>query len=68
MSIFWQVVLKRFIRVFVLGFIGNASVIAPGVLNNWRDLSGWLTAITIAGVAGGVTALLAAIDKAVRFQ
>lgn len=68
MSIFWQVILKRFIRAFLAGFVASASIIAPGMVTNWRDLSGWLTAIAIAGVIGGVNGLLQAIDKAVRFQ
>ena len=58
--------LLRFIRGFVSGAISAMVVIAPNSMNDWSDLSTWLGALSLAGIFGGITGVLLAMDKYIR--
>lgn len=68
MNVFYITILKRFLRAFGAGFVASALVVTPSMISNWKDLGGWLSALSIAGIMGGVTGLLQALDKIARWQ
>jgi len=68
MSIFWQTILKRFGRAFLAGFVSSAVLITPLTITSWQDLGGYVNSLALAGVVGGITGLLQALDKAMRWE
>lgn len=58
-------VLLRFLRAFVAGAVSTMVVIVP-LANDWSSLKGWLSALSLAGIIGGITGVLQAVDKWVR--
>lgn len=59
-------VLLRALRAFVAGFVATAVTISLGNINSWTDLGTALGNIALAGVVGGISALLMASDKYLR--
>lgn len=59
-------VAMRALRAFVGGFLATAVTISLGDISSWSDLSSALGNIALAGVVGGITALLMAGDKYFR--
>ena len=68
MNVFWQTVLKRFIRAFLAGFVASAVLVVPANITDYGDIGSWITALSVAGIVGGITGLLQALDKASRFK
>jgi len=53
----------RFLRGFIAGFVATAlTVIAPNI-TTIPQLGNWLYALLVAGIVGGITGGLLAIDK-----
>ena len=48
------------------GAISSMVALAPFVGNQWKELSAWLAILSIAGLSGGITGGLLAIDKYIR--
>ena len=63
-----QAVLKRFIRAALASAVASMLLVAPIGLSSFKDLTGWLTSLEIAGIIGVVTGILQAADKAVRWK
>ena len=63
-----RAVLLRALRAFVSGALAAVAIVAPMALNSWNDLAGWLTALGIAAIVGGVNGVIMAVDKWVRWQ
>jgi len=59
-------VLLRAVRAFVAGFVATAVTVSLGNVNSWTDLSSALGNLALAGVIGGLSALLLATDKYLR--
>jgi len=68
MQEFYITIAKRFSRAFLAGFTASAILIVPGSITNYHDLNDWLFALSLAGIIGGITGLLQAIDKALRYK
>lgn len=68
MNTFAKVLLVRFGRAFVASAVASMLLLAPSIISDWKDLSNWLGALAVAGVVGGVTGLLQALDKAFRWE
>lgn len=64
-----KVIGLRFLRTFVSGFLSVAGVVtALDKVDTWSSLASALNVIAIAGVIGGVTAVLTSADKWIRWQ
>ena len=61
-----KAILFRFIRGFIAGFVGTAVSLAPFAGNSFNELSDWLFGLAIAGVVGGISGGLLALDKYFR--
>lgn len=61
-----KMVAMRFARGFVAGACGSMVVMTGQGIMTWSDLSSWISALTIAGITGGVTGGLMALDKYLR--
>ncbi len=59
-------VFLRGLRAFVAGFVATAVTISLGNISSWADLGSALANIALAGVVGGISALLMATDKYLR--
>lgn len=59
---------KRFLRAFFSGFIASAILVVPSTVSDYKDLGNWLSALILAGLVGGITGSLMAIDKILRWQ
>jgi len=58
--------LLRFARGFASGALSAMVIIVPGSMGSWGDLSTWIGALSLAGVFGGITGAILAIDKYIR--
>ncbi len=58
----------RFLRAFVAGAVATMSTVLIFSGNSWGDVSVWLTGLALSGLVGGVTGLIQATDKFLRFQ
>ncbi|MFA6201519.1 MAG: hypothetical protein WC679_14055 [Bacteroidales bacterium] len=56
----------RFGRAFIAGAVSTMVVIMPLSNNSWNDLTTWLSALALAGIVGGISGLIQAIDKYCR--
>ena len=63
-----KVLFKRFVRGFVAGFIGSATMIGVFAGQSIQELGEWMFALGIAGIAGGITGGLLALDKELRWK
>lgn len=59
-------VVLRGVRGFVAGFLGTTVAITLPNVSTWGELGTALVNLTLAGVIGGITGALLALDKAVR--
>jgi len=59
-------VLLRGVRAFVAGFVATAVTISFQNVSSWTDLGTALGNVALAGVVGGISALLMASDKYLR--
>mgnify|MGYP006980602550 CR=1 FL=1 len=59
-------VTMRAIRAFVAGFLATAVTVSLGSISSWTELSSALGNLALAGVIGGISALLMAGDKYFR--
>lgn len=59
-------VLLRFIRGFVAGAIASMATIVIFTGNGWSELKTWLIALSLAGLTGGITGGIMALDKYFR--
>lgn len=61
-------VVLRFIRGFVAGAVSVmvTSVAFTSAVNDWHSLSAWMGTLALAGVVGGISGGLLAIDKLTR--
>jgi hypothetical protein len=59
-------VAMRALRAFVAGFLATAVTVSLGDISSWGDLNTALGNIFLAGVVGGISALLMAGDKYFR--
>ncbi len=64
---FWITIAQRFLRAFVAGAIPTMIIVPAMTSTSWHDLGSWLSALVLAGISGGVTGILMAADKAIRF-
>jgi len=63
-----KVLFNRFLRGFGGGFLGSAVSIGIFAGQSVRDLFDWLALLGIAGLAGGVTGGLLALEKGRRWK
>lgn len=56
----------RFLRGFIAGAVATMATMTPTIVNNWRDIFVWLSALAVAGIVGGITGGLLALDKYLR--
>ena len=55
-------VAMRFVRAFLAGAVASmALILFTG--NGWREIGVWLNGLAMAGVVGGISAVLMAADK-----
>lgn len=64
MSIFWKVILERFIK----GALAAAIPLLTVTVTNWKDLEGFLSGLGVALIFGGISGLILATDKALRWE
>ena len=58
-------ILLRFVRAFLAGAVSTMIVIVP-MAGSWTELGQWLSALSLAGIIGGISGVLMATDKALR--
>lgn len=59
--------IKRALRIFVFGAITSIGLITVATPQNWRELGSILVMFSLAGVWGGITAVIAGVDKWLRW-
>jgi hypothetical protein len=59
--------LLRFARSFVAGAVGTMVPLLT-FSGGWGDLKIWLSSLALAGIVGGISGCLQAIDKALRIK
>lgn len=57
--------LLRFVRAFIAGAVSTMLVIVP-LTGTWDKLGTWLSSLALAGLVGGISGLLQALDKYIR--
>jgi hypothetical protein len=63
----WGVALRA-VRAFVAGFLATAATISITDVSSWTDLATALGNIALAGVIGGISAVIMASDKYLRAE
>jgi hypothetical protein len=63
-----KVLADRFVRGFTRGFISSALTVGVFTGANYNDLWQWVLVLGLAGVSGGITGALLAIDKFLRWK
>lgn len=58
--------LLRFLRAFVAGAVSVMITVMPLSTGSWTDLGKWLSGLALAGIIGGISGVLMALDKWVR--
>jgi hypothetical protein len=61
-------VTKRALRAFVAGFLATAGTISISNISSWGELSTALGNIALAGMIGGISAVILAGDKYFRAE
>jgi uncharacterized membrane protein len=64
----FKVILYRFVRGFVASAVSAMILVIPNSTTSWQDFQTWTTALAIAGMFGGMTGALLALDKFFRFE
>jgi hypothetical protein len=59
-------VLVRFVRGFAAGALSSMALVAQFSGSDWSQMTSWLSMLAIAGVSGGITGAIMALDKWVR--
>jgi hypothetical protein len=59
-------VFLRFLRGFVAGAISSMVLVVSYSGSDWSELRSWLSLLVVAGVSGGISGGLLALDKAIR--
>jgi hypothetical protein len=59
-------VFLRFLRGFMAGAISSMVLVVSYSGSDWGEVKSWLSLLVIAGVSGGISGGLLAIDKAIR--
>lgn len=68
MNIKLKVALKRLARGFITGFAGASLTMGLFTGQSLSDLGEWIAIILVAGLAGGITGILLALDKLFRWK
>lgn len=58
-------IILRFVRAFVAGAVAIMITIVP-ISGTWNELGTWLSTLALAGIVGGISGVLMAIDKYLR--
>ncbi len=58
----------RALRAFIAGFLAVAVTISINDVSSWTELGTALMNLTLAGVTGGITAVIMALDKFLRTE
>lgn len=58
-------VLLRFVRAFLAGAAATMVVVVP-MSGGWKELQSWLGALALAGIVGGISGVIQAMDKYYR--
>jgi hypothetical protein len=64
LSIFWKTILTRFLK----GAVAGAIPIMGATIGSWTDFGVFLNSLAIAGLFGGITGVILALDKAMRWE
>jgi hypothetical protein len=62
-----KVLVSRFLRAFIAGFASTVTVVSIQSVTTWADLGTALNAILLAGVIGGISGVLMALEKWTRW-
>jgi hypothetical protein len=62
-----QIVLRRFIKAFISGFVTGVAIISINNVDTWSALGSSLNALAIAGVIGGINGVILASEKAISY-
>lgn len=68
MDLFWKAIINRFLKAFALSAVSAMLIIVPMGMTDWQDLTQWLNSLALAGVFAGITGLLQALEKALRWK
>lgn len=68
MSIKTKAILKRFVKGFVAGAVASMLTVAIPSKLSFPDIKSWFYLMLLAGITGGVTGLLLAIQKALSWK
>ncbi len=58
-----RVILNRLFKAFIFGAIGNIGLITIVMPQNWKEIPTILAMFAFAGIAGGITGVLMALQK-----
>lgn len=58
----------RFVRAFLSGFFATAGLVTISSVTTWSDLATALNGLALAGIVGGITGILMAGDKLLRWE
>jgi hypothetical protein len=56
-------VLKRLVKGFIAGAVSSMVLVIPTTTSSFADVKFWLSALLIAGIFGGVTGVILAVEK-----
>lgn len=63
-----KVLTIRFLRGCVAGAIATMMTVAIPNYQSWNDIQIWLTSLLMAGIVGGISGGILALDKALRWE
>jgi VIT1/CCC1 family predicted Fe2+/Mn2+ transporter len=66
MSLNIKILLTRFLKGFLSGAIGAMVLVIPQNITTYNEIQTWITTLSIAGIVGGISGALLALDKATR--
>lgn len=67
-KVFYKVIWTRFLRGFVEGGLAGMIVVAPSTITSWGLFVGFLNALLLACLIGGISGGLQAVSKALRWK
>jgi len=62
----FKIIFARFLRGFVAGAVGAVALLSPAAIQDFKNLTSWLTLLLIAVIQGGITGGILALDKYLR--